>query len=95
MAKRLDNLCISFHDAYVVADERHKTTKKAWPLKEFPRFVLGGAYLMGRPAVPRLLAAAQVTPVLPLEDVYVTGLCAVGGKVELIPKKRYIIDVYD
>lgn len=50
---------------------------------------------MGRPAVPRLLAAAQVTPVLPLEDVYVTGLCAVGGKVELIPKKRYIIDVYD
>jgi hypothetical protein len=71
-----------------VADERHKTTKKLWPLKEFPRFMLGGAYLMGRPAVPRLLAAAQVTPVLPLEDVYVTGLCAIGGKVELIPKKR-------
>jgi hypothetical protein len=71
-----------------VADERHKTTKKSWPLKEFPRFMLGGAYLMGRPAVPRLLAAAQVTPVLPLEDVYVTGLCAIGGKVELIPKKR-------
>ncbi|KAK4009741.1 uncharacterized protein LOC123471529 [Daphnia magna] len=72
---------------HTTSDERHKTTKKAWPLKEFPRFVLGGAYLMGRPAVPRLLAAAQVTPVLPLEDVYVTGLCAVGGKVELIPKK--------
>jgi hypothetical protein len=50
--------------------------------------MLGGAYLMGRPAVPRLLAAAQVTTVLPLEDVYVTGLCAIGGKVELIPKKR-------
>lgn len=70
-------------------DARHKTSKKAWPLKEFPRFILGGAYLMGRPAVPRLLAAAQITPILPLEDVYVTGLCAAGGKVELIPNKRY------
>ncbi|XP_057369065.1 uncharacterized protein LOC130690107 [Daphnia carinata] len=72
---------------HTTSDERHKASKKAWPLKEFPRFILGGAYLMGRPAVPRLLAAAQITPILPLEDVYVTGLCAVGGKVELIPNK--------
>ncbi len=60
-------------------------------MKEFPNFILGGAYLIGRPAIPRLLAAAQVTPVLLLEDVYVTGLCAVGGKVELVSNKRYYI----
>lgn len=63
-------------------------SNSSWPLKEFPRYIIGGAYLMGRPAVPRLLAAAQVTPVLPLEDVHVTGLCAVGGKVELVLNKR-------
>ena len=73
-------------------DGKKSLTNSSWPLKEFPQFILGGAYLIGRPAVPRLLAAAQVTPVLLLEDlrmnVYVTGLCAVGGKVELVPNKR-------
>lgn len=70
-------------------DKRFQAITSSWPLKEFPNFILGGAYLIGRPAIPRLLAAAQVTPVLLLEDVYVTGLCAVGGKVELISNKRY------
>lgn len=70
-------------------DERHKIAKNLWPLDEFPRFVRGGAYLVGRPALLRLFQAAKVTPVLPLEHVYVTGLCSVGGKVELIQNKRY------
>lgn len=51
---------------------------------------MGGAYLISRPAVPRLLAAAQITPVLLLEDVYVTGLCAAAGNVELIPDDKYV-----
>lgn len=49
---------------------------------------MGGAYLIGNQALPRLLAAAQATPLLPIEDVYVTGLCAVASKVDLIQSKR-------
>ena len=51
---------------------------------------MGGAYLIGSQAVARLLATAQVTAVLPIEDVYVTGLCAAGAKVELHHSKRLV-----
>ena len=50
---------------------------------------MGGAYLIGNQALPRLLSAAQATPLLPIEDVYVTGLCAIASKVDLIQSKRY------
>lgn len=72
-----------------LADGKYALNKDSWPLKEFPRFVNGGGYLVSRSAVAHLLAAAQSTPVLPVEDVYVTGLCASGARVELIHNKRY------
>lgn len=78
---------ISRMNPHNTTDERHSLFKDSWPLNEFPRFVMGGAYLIGNQALPRLLSAAQATPLLPIEDVYVTGLCAIASKVDLIQSK--------
>ncbi|KAL1478375.1 hypothetical protein MTO96_035057 [Rhipicephalus appendiculatus] len=40
-----------------------------------PDFVSGFAYAVTRDAVGPLYAAAQVAPIFPFEDVYVTGMC--------------------
>ena len=71
-----------------VADLRHAVEGKVWPWNKYPPFLLGGAYLIGKQAIPRLLNAVQVTPVLPVEDVYITGLCALGGHVDSIHHER-------
>ena len=51
---------------------------------------MGGAYVVSRAAMRPLLAAAQTTPFLPFEDVYVSGLCAFRAGVSLQTPERYL-----
>lgn len=43
---------------------------------------------IGRETIRPLLAAAQTTPFFPLEDVYVTGLCARKARIAAISSQR-------
>ena len=52
-----------------------------WPWNTYPQFIWGPAYLLTHEAIVPLLAAVQTTPMMPFEDVYITGICAEKGKV--------------
>lgn len=51
------------------------TSPQLFAKARLPDFVSGFAYVVTRDAVQPLYAAAQVTPMFPFEDVYVTGMC--------------------
>ena len=53
-----------------------------WPWKLYPQFVWGPAYLLSHEAIVPILAAIQTTPMIPFEDVYLSGICAEKAKVE-------------
>jgi len=44
--------------------------------KQYPNYLSGSGYVMSRDVVESLYNAALVTPLLYLEDVFLTGLCA-------------------
>ncbi|XP_067000408.2 beta-1,3-galactosyltransferase 5 isoform X2 [Anabrus simplex] len=57
----------------------------------FPDFVSGTAYLMSRVAAKKLYDAALDTPLMPLEDVFLTGIVAsqgLGMPLENLPRFR-------
>ena len=47
-----------------------------WPWNEYPYYFHGPTYLMSQSSILPLLAASQSTPMMPFEDIYLTGLCA-------------------
>lgn len=47
-----------------------------YPKKFFPQFLSGSGYLISRNAASCLLEKSKVIPIIHLEDVYITGLCA-------------------
>ena len=51
-------------------------TKAFYPNDVLPPYLSGTAYLATGNIVPHLLEGARHTPVIPLEDVYITGLVA-------------------
>uniref|UniRef100_A0A224YTI2 Hexosyltransferase n=1 Tax=Rhipicephalus zambeziensis TaxID=60191 RepID=A0A224YTI2_9ACAR len=51
------------------------TSPQLFAKARLPDFVSGFAYAVTRDAVGPLYAAAQVAPIFPFEDVYVTGMC--------------------
>ncbi|XP_017021462.1 beta-1,3-galactosyltransferase 1-like isoform X2 [Drosophila kikkawai] len=53
-----------------------------YPNNTYPAFLVGKGYLMSMDVVKRLYEAAWYTKVVHLEDVFVTGLCAVYAGVE-------------
>ncbi|XP_064085250.1 uncharacterized protein LOC135200540 [Macrobrachium nipponense] len=57
-------------------------TKEEYPEKEYPPFVHGPAYVVGRAAARLLLKYAPYVPPLKLEDVYTTGLVAHAAQVK-------------
>jgi len=59
-----------------------------WPWSTYPPYLFGGAYLIGRRAAQRLLAAAAATPHFAFEDVYLTGLCAIKAGVDVLASDR-------
>lgn len=49
--------------------------------KTYPNYLSGTGYVMSMSVASKLYQAALVTPLLHLEDVYITGLCAKRAKV--------------
>lgn len=69
--------------------DRNRASKRytpvyMYPKNNFPRFLSGAGYFMSRDVAAKLYGASLTTPILHLEDVYVTGLCA--EKAEVQPK---------
>ncbi|XP_068202967.1 beta-1,3-galactosyltransferase 9-like [Palaemon carinicauda] len=57
-------------------------TKEEFPEKNYPPFVHGPAYVVGRAAARTMLKYAPYVPFLKLEDVYTTGLVAHAAQVK-------------
>jgi len=49
--------------------------------KTYPNYLSGTGYVMSMGVASKLYQAALITPLLHLEDVYITGLCAKRAKV--------------
>ncbi|KAF7235133.1 Beta-1,3-galactosyltransferase 4 [Varanus komodoensis] len=54
---------------------RHHVPAALYPESAFPPYCSGTAYVLSGDAVPSILSAARLEPLVPLEDVFV-GLCA-------------------
>lgn len=68
-----------------------------WPWNQYPEYVNGPAYLLHGSAVLPLLAACQTTPMMPFEDIYITGLCAERASVKRrfsTGTTRWIFSIY-
>ncbi|KAK7792133.1 hypothetical protein R5R35_004368 [Gryllus longicercus] len=74
------------HHALPYRDAKSKWYLPRWlfPDDVLPDFVSGTAYVMSRPALEHLYSVALNTPLLPLEDVFLTGV--VGGSRLGIPR---------
>jgi hypothetical protein len=51
-------------------------TYEEYPWGNYPNYVNGPAYFMHGSSIVPLLAASQTTPLIPFEDVFLTGICA-------------------
>ncbi|XP_046638220.1 beta-1,3-galactosyltransferase 5-like [Daphnia pulicaria] len=58
-----------------------------WPWNQYPEYITGGTILIPGSAIIPLLAASQTTPMMPFDDVYLTGLCTekAGLKIHFSP----------
>ena len=52
----------------------HYTSVSEWPWTHFPPFLKGPSYVISGDVIPRLLMASTVIPVIPMTQVYFTGL---------------------
>lgn len=66
-------------------DGSHALTLDAWPWTTFPNYIEGSAYLIHGDLIVPLLAAFQTTPMMPFEDVYLTGIATEKAGI----KKRF------
>ncbi|KAK4010686.1 hypothetical protein OUZ56_019817 [Daphnia magna] len=64
-------------------DGKWKVTYQEWPWNTYPGYLGGPAYLLHGSAILPLLAACQTTPMLSLEDLYWTGICAEKADVNI------------
>lgn len=60
---------------YVLTIFRY-TPKYMYPERTFPNYLSGTGYVMSLDVASRLFKTALSTPLLHLEDVYITGVCA-------------------
>lgn len=56
-------------------------SNSTYPLDSYPPYLSGTAYVLSQDAVESLLEASRYFPLLPVEDVYITGVLAVAGGV--------------
>ena len=75
----------------IFKDPKHKSVISfdEWPWNSYPQYVEGSFYLLTHDAIVPLLAAIQTTPMIPFEDVYLTGICAEKANVET--KNQYML----
>jgi hypothetical protein len=58
-------------------------TFEEYPWSHYPNYVNGPAYFMHASVVVPLLAASQTTPLIPFEDVFLTGMCTEKAGVKM------------
>jgi hypothetical protein len=58
-------------------------TFEEYPWSYYPNYVNGPAYFMHASVVVPLLAASQTTPLIPFEDVFLTGMCTEKAGVKM------------
>ncbi|XP_032784330.2 beta-1,3-galactosyltransferase 5 isoform X1 [Daphnia magna] len=66
---------LAFNNWGPMREGQHKITLDAWPWSSYPNYINGPVYLLHGSTVLPLLAAIQTTPMIPFEDVYLTGIC--------------------
>ncbi|XP_057369944.1 acetylgalactosaminyl-O-glycosyl-glycoprotein beta-1,3-N-acetylglucosaminyltransferase-like [Daphnia carinata] len=69
-------------------NNKYYISRHVWPWSKYPAFLSGGGYLLGRDTIQPLLAAVQTTPLFPLEDVYLTGICARKARIKSLSSRR-------
>lgn len=68
--------------------ENSKKNQDEWPWKSYPTYLSGLITVMTSEAISATLAASQTIPLMLLEDVYITGLCARKAGVRLMTSDR-------
>ncbi|XP_029176745.1 beta-1,3-galactosyltransferase 1-like [Nylanderia fulva] len=70
-------------NARPILDPKNKwyTPKYMYSEKTYPNYLSGTGYVMSMNVASKLYQAALITPLLHLEDVYITGLCARRAKI--------------
>ena len=58
-------------------------TYEQWPWSQYHPYLLGGAVLIPQITILPLLAAFQTTPLIPFEDVYLSGMCSEKAGIKL------------
>ena len=58
-------------------------TYEDWPWKSYPPYFFGPAVLFPSSVIVPLLAAFQTTPMMPIDDIYYTGICSEKAGVKL------------
>ncbi|KAL2717977.1 hypothetical protein V1478_011853 [Vespula squamosa] len=73
-------------NARPISDPKNKwyMPKYMYPEKVYPNYLSGTGYVMSIDVAFKLYQAALTTPLLHLEDVYITGLCAKHAKIRPI-----------
>jgi hypothetical protein len=57
------------------SDGKWNMTFEDWPWNEYPPYFLGPVVLFPSSTILPLLAALQTTPMMPIDDVYYSGMC--------------------
>ncbi|KAH8331236.1 hypothetical protein KR067_013085, partial [Drosophila pandora] len=62
-----------------------------YPDPVFPRYLSGSGYLLSRDVARRLFEVAWHTEIIPLEDVFITGLCSLKAQVNPVHSPLFSI----
>jgi hypothetical protein len=65
------------------SDGQWNITFEDWPWNQYPPYFFGPAILMPGSTILPLLAACQTTPMMPFDDVYLTGMCTEKAGIQL------------
>lgn len=65
----------------VMREGKWSVPSESYPMEVYPIYMSGAAYVISVDAVRTLLETSSRFPVLPVEDVYITGILAVAGGV--------------
>ena len=54
-----------------------------WPWTNYPSYFFGPAIVLPQSTITPLFAASQTIPLMPIDDVYLTGICTEKAKIKL------------
>ena len=86
--------CIDTLWSNTLIDGRWAITFEEWPWSQYPPYFMGPAVLMPQSTILPLLAASQSTPMMPFDDLYLTGMCTEKAGIKLLFSTnsfRYVI----